>query len=74
MAGYTWSFDSSSNGIWVFQINENGEIPYCSAMGPSQANVSDPVIYEPLPYTAEVVIRIRRSRRQTLRPNRPSMS
>ena len=50
MAGYTWSFDSSE-GIWVLRINENGDIPYCSAMGPSQATASDPVIYEPLPYT-----------------------
>ncbi|MGV7224948.1 MAG: hypothetical protein ACQ9MH_25955 [Nitrospinales bacterium] len=59
MAGYTWSFgkfDPSNRHFWVLQINENGDIPYCSAMGPSQANVSEPEIYDPLPYTPVVGI------------------
>lgn len=59
MAGYTWSFgkfDPSNRHFWVLQINENGDIPYCSAMGPSQANVSEPEIYDPIPYTPVVSI------------------
>jgi hypothetical protein len=53
MAGYTWSFGSNQH-IWVIQINENGEVPYCNAMGASQANVSNPAVYDPLPYTPMV--------------------
>lgn len=53
IAGYTWSFGSNQH-IWVIQINENGEVPYCSAMGASQANVSNPVVYDPLPFTPVV--------------------
>jgi len=55
LAGSTWSFGSNVH-FWILQINENGDIPYCSAMGSSQAIVSEPEVFDPSPYTPVVGI------------------
>jgi hypothetical protein len=53
LAGSTWSFGSNVH-FWILQINENGEIPYCSAMGSSQAIVNEPEVFDPSTYTPVV--------------------
>ena len=40
-AGYTWSFGAGQRDLWVLKLNVNGEIPYCSAMGTSDAAVTN---------------------------------
>lgn len=41
IAGITGSFGAGSNDAWILKLDTNGEISGCSAMGTSQATVSD---------------------------------
>ena len=59
LAGSTWSFGTAiptNRHLWVLQINEQGDIPFCSSMGPSQASASLPDINDPETYTPVVSI------------------
>jgi hypothetical protein len=55
MVGETWSFGTGGD-FWVLKINASGQIPYCSVMDTSKANITEPEIFDYLPYTPGVFI------------------
>lgn len=44
IAGGTWSFGAGSADFYVLKVDENGEIPNCSAISPSNSTVYTPSV------------------------------